>query len=485
MKKTRIAIIALACFAGALFTLPASQATGKKSAPKNVTFNRDVAPIFNANCADCHRPGEAAPFSTLTYKDARPWAKSIREKVANRTMPPWHADPHVGKWANDRSLSQSEIDTIVAWVDQGAKEGDAKDLPPAPKFTEGWSIGKPDVVFTMPEEYALKPGAPDEIQYFEVETNFTEDKYVQMAEARPGNRKIVHHIIAFIQPPPKEPKKELTEEQKKEWQKRREEQMKDSIFYEEGKAIFVKADAPVHDDGCQLPSGGSGSRRDGTGEEEQGRLLAGYAPGMNQAKWEPGTFKRVPAGSKIIFQLHYSNFQSYSGAKGDQTDRSSVGLIFARTQPTRELHTRPVSNSYFKIPAGADNHKVTACWTTKEDIHLITFMPHMHLRGKAQKIEAFYPNGKSEVLLNVPNFDFAWQTVYYAKKPVPIPKGTRIMVTGWFDNSRNNKFNPDPAKDVRWGDPTYTEMMIGWLDYTVDNRAAKNTTAVNNSKSEK
>jgi hypothetical protein len=179
-----------------------------------------------------------------------------------------------------------------------------------------------------------------------------------------------------------------------------------------------------------------------------------------------------------VFQLHYSNFQSYSGAKGDQTDQSSIGLIFAKTPPNKELHTKPVSNSYFKIPAGADNHKVTACWKLKEDIKLVTFMPHMHLRGKAMKFEAIYPDGRKEVLNNVPRYDFAWQTVYYAKKPVALPKGTVIQVTGWFDNSKNNKFNPAPDKDVRWGDPTYTEMMIGWLDYTIDNQNLKGASAM-------
>src|SRR5262249_3944040 len=157
-----------------------------------------------ANCAECHRPGESAPMSLLSYQDARPWAKSIREKVVSRVMPPWHADPHVGVWSNDRRLTQQQIDTIVAWVDGGAKEGEAKDLPPRPTFVDGWTIGKPDVVLTMTEEFTLDASGPDEYQYFEIPTNFTEDKYVQMAEARPGNRKIVHHIIAFIQPPEKE-----------------------------------------------------------------------------------------------------------------------------------------------------------------------------------------------------------------------------------------------------------------------------------------
>src|SRR5262249_21338305 len=198
--KTVHKIIAAMAGAAALFllSLPTSQAAG------DLTFNKDVASIFFKNCAECHRPGATAPFSALTYKDARPWAKSIREKVLTGEMPPWHADPHTGQWANDRHLAQKEIETIVAWVDQGVWEGEPRDLPPQPEFVDGWTIGKPDLVLTMPEEFTLEASGPDDYQYFQIDPKFTEDKYVQMAEARPGNRKIVHHIAAFIQPPPKD-----------------------------------------------------------------------------------------------------------------------------------------------------------------------------------------------------------------------------------------------------------------------------------------
>jgi len=463
--------LALLLAAGLLLS-PTSRATVTKSAARNVTFTKDVAPIFFKNCANCHRPGEAAPFSALTYKDVRPWAKSIREKVANRTMPPWFADPHVGEWSNDRRLSQKEIDTIVSWVDGGATEGDAKDLPPAPQFAEGWSIGKPDVVFQVPKEYSLKPGTPDEIQYFTVETNFTEDKYIQLAEARPGNRRIVHHIIAFVQPPAKADSAaaKLSPEERR---KMRAEMEKDSIFYQDGTLIKVKADVPVYDDGCSTPSGGAGVKRDGSGEDNGSSLLAGYAPGMNQAVWPAGTVKKVPAGSKLVFQVHYSTFL---GVASEQKDRSSVGLIFAKN-PQVELKTHGIANHYFKIPAGAEHHTATACWTAAEDMHFVTFMPHLHMRGRAMEFKAVYPDGRSEVICNVPNYDFNWQIVYYAKKPVAIPKGTKIIVTTVWDNSAKNKFNPDPKKDVRWGDPTYEEMTIGWIDYTVDSQAGKVLTA--------
>ncbi|HEU0173550.1 MAG TPA: cytochrome c [Blastocatellia bacterium] len=475
MNKARIIITAIFCLAiaGSLL-LPASQADTTKTSSKQVTFTKDVAPIFFKNCAECHRAGEAAPFSVMSYKDVRPWAKSIREKVVNREMPPWHADPHVQEFKNDRRMTQAEIDTITAWVDGGSQEGDPNDLPAAPKFVDGWRIGKPDLILSMPEEFTLEASGPDEYQYFEIPTNFTEDKYVQMAEARPGNRLIVHHIIAFVQPPPKDgkPAPKLTKE---EMEKIREKMEKESILYRDGFLMRMKPDTPVYDDGCSLPSGGGGTRRDGSGpgdDSGMGQLLAGFAPGMNAAIWEPGTVKKIPAGSKIIFQMHYSKV-----AGSVQKDRSMVGLIFAKGPSEAQVVTRPISNTYFKVPPGADNHRVTACWTTKEDIHLINSMPHMHLRGKAMEIKAFYPDGRSEVLLNVPNYSFSWQTVYYYKKSIAIPKGTKFVVTAYFDNSTKNKYNPDPTQAVRFGEPTYDDMMIGWIDYTVDAKSPKNTTA--------
>jgi hypothetical protein len=460
MNRTRWIAIAAAAF---LVTGLAIVHAGNSPA-KSVTFNRDVAPILFKNCAECHRPGEAAPMSLLSYKDARPWARSIREKVVSRQMPPWHADPHVGEWANDRRLSKSDIDTISAWVDAGAPEGDAKDLPAAPKFVEGWNIGKPDMVLTMPDEFTLEANGPDEYQYFEIPTNFTEDKYVQMAEARPGNRKIVHHIIAFIAPPAKDgkPQAKLTKEEIEKYRERRE---KESIFYREGFLMRMKPDVPVYDDGCALPNGGSGETRDVSKKERErlGTLLVGFAPGMNPLILEPGTAKKIPAGSKLMVQMHYSKTTGKV-----EKDRSMIGLIFAKQPPEKAVLTWPISNSYFMIPPGAEHHAVTACWTAPEDIHLSTLMPHMHLRGAAMEIKAFYPDSHSEVLLNVPNYSFSWQTVYYLKRPMAIPKGTKLMVTGYFDNSSKNKYNPDATKAVRFGEPTYDDMMIGWIDYTAD-----------------
>jgi mono/diheme cytochrome c family protein len=465
MKQTRVIIIALSLFVAALCALPASRADETKSAAKNITFNKDVAPIFFKNCAECHRPGENAPFSALSFKDVRPWAKSIREKVASRVMPPWHADPQHGQFQNDRRLNQREIDTITAWVDGGAIEGEAKDLPPAPKFVEGWGIGKPDLVLSMPEAYTVEATGPDEYQYFEVPTGLTEDRYVRAVEARPGNRKVVHHLVVFIQAPaaaksaaPKLSKEELA--------KLREQLEKQDITYRDGFLQRVKADAPVYNDGCALPNGGGGVLLDTSKRMPVQTLLTVWAPGRDTNVWEPGMAKKIPAGSKLIFQMHYNK-----AAGSVQTDRSSIGLIFAKEPPTNLHNTELVFNAYLQIPAGAERHRATACWAAPTNIQLQAIMPHMHVRGAAMEVKAVYPDGRAETLLNVPRYDFSWQTNYSLKQPMTVPKGTRFLVTAWFDNSAKNKFNPDPTKAVRWGEPTYDEMLACFLDYTQDAKA--------------
>jgi mono/diheme cytochrome c family protein len=443
---------------------PANASSATKSIAAT-TFNKDVAAILFKNCVQCHRPGETAPMSLLSYKDARPWARSIREKVVKREMPPWHADPHFGEFSNDRRLSQADIDTIVAWVDGGAKEGDPKDLPRQPEFEDAWNIGKPDLILSTPEEFTLKANGPDEYHYFVVDPGFTEDKYVQMAEARPGNRKIVHHINIFVQPPPPPgaPTKELNREQ---LEKMRFEQEKDSILYREGFLQRLKPDVAVFDDGCNLASGGAGTRRDGSGQRVWPMWLGGYVPGVNGLKWESGMAKRIPAGSKIVLNVHYS------GTTGKlETDRSMIGLVFAKEKPKKQLLTQLIANHYFKVPPGVEDHRVTACWTASEDIHLVGAAPHMHYRGKSMEIRAFFPDGVSKVLLNVPAYDFSWQTMYYFKQPVAIPGGTRLQLTARFDNSRKNRSNPDPTQTVRWGDPTYDEMTMSILEYTIDSQS--------------
>ncbi|MGH9938974.1 MAG: hypothetical protein ACREAM_22270, partial [Blastocatellia bacterium] len=245
MKRTLFAALtALTILAAAFFLAPSSSVGGLAKSKAAVTFNKDVAPILFKSCAECHRPGEAAPMSLLSYKDARPWARSIREKVVSREMPPWHADPRVGQFLNDPRLTRGEIDTITAWVDGGAKEGEARDLPPAPKFVEGWSIGQPDLVLKMAEEFTLDANGPDEYQQFVIDPGFTEDKYVQMSEARPGNRRIVHHMIAAVLPPPEsaQPQKEQT---RVDLEKRRADRA--PILYREGFVLRLRPEALVLD----------------------------------------------------------------------------------------------------------------------------------------------------------------------------------------------------------------------------------------------
>lgn len=442
----------------------AAKSSNATSKGAEVTFTRDVAPILFESCARCHRPGDIAPFSVLEYKDVRPWARSIREKVLTREMPPWHADPRYGDFRNAARLSPKAIETIVAWVDQGAKEGDPKLLPPVPDYNANWVIGKPDQVFSMSEDLTIKPDAPDNYVYYTIPTEFTHDMWVEAAEIRPGNKRIVHHAIAHVLTP-------QTLARASEGNRGPESKSEEDpgIFFKEGTLSRVRLDAPVIDDGASAANGGSLIRRRAS---EQGSdlfsiLLASYAPGKGPDLYDHGMGKRVPAGSVIVLQIHYSSFRG--ALQKPETDRTSVGLIFARQPPEKRVVTLTVPNHFFKIPPGADNHEVTASYTFEEDVQLIDYMPHMHLRGKDMKYEVIYPGGRREILLWVPKFNFNWQTMYYLKKPISIPRGTRAVITAHFDNSLKNKYNPDATKAVRWGDPTYDEMMIGWMDYAVPN----------------
>jgi peroxiredoxin/mono/diheme cytochrome c family protein len=370
-----------------------------------VTYAGDVASILQARCQSCHRPGQVGPFSLLTYDDARRWAGSIREVVEDRRMPPWHADPRYGHFENDRRLTARERATLLAWVDQATPLGDPKDVPPPRTFTEGWSIGTPDVVFEVSEPYEVAAQGVLPYQHFQVSTNFREDKWVQAIEARPGDSSVVHHIIVYV------------------------------------------------DDHGKTP---------GRGDRRMGTHLVGFAPGDLPSIYPAGTAKRIPAGSDLIFQIHYT---PVGKAK---TDRSSVAMIFAKEPPTHEAITHGIVQHKFAIPPDADNFRVTSTWTSPNDAHLLNMMPHMHLRGKDFKYTATYPDGTTEVLLSVPAYDFGWQSMYRLTEPKALPKGTRIDCEAHFDNSAGNPNNPDPSKLVRWGEQTFEEMMIGYIDYRDD-----------------
>jgi len=430
-----------------LLALPGRASDAKKEA-NTMTFSKDAAPILYQKCVNCHRPGELAPMSLLTYKEARPWARSIREKVLTRQMPPWSADPQYGHFANDARLSQKDIDTLVAWVDQGAKEGDPKNLPPSPNFGDGWKVGKPDVVLSMTEEYTLEAKGSDEYINFTIPTTFKEDVWVQAAEIHPGNKKVVHHVIAFVQTPQMIAAAKANQGRPP----------AQSIFYQDGTLVRAKMEAPIYDDGCSAPGGGFAR---GSGQEGLGFPLCFYTPGKDTDIWPAGAAKLIPAGSNIVIQVHYSKTTGKA-----EKDRSTVGLLYAKQPPERVLMSFGVLNHYFKIPPGADNHEVKGCYTFGRDVELLTYLPHMHLRGKDMKYEVIYPDGRRETLLYVPRYDFNWQTMYRLEKPVRIPKGTKMIVTAHFDNSEKNKLNPDPTKTVRFGDPTYDEMMVGYFDFT-------------------
>jgi hypothetical protein len=434
---------AVVCLVSVCYVLTSTNANNGK---QNVTFTKDVAPILFKNCVACHRADHTAPMSLLSYKDARPWARSIKEKVLTRAMPPWPADPHYGEFSNDTSLSQREIDTIATWVDQGAKQGDPRDLPPAPQASDLWEIGKPDLVLAMQEEWKGEASGADENLEFSVPTGFTEDKWVQAIEFRPGNRRALHHAVVLIQTPDMMRASQSSESAA---------DGGSSIFRTKGTNRQVRDDVPVVDDGCA-------ARREGGGNNARFALTV-YAPGRNADVWPEGTAKLIAKGSKLIFQMHYSK------ATGKpERDRSSVALRFSRRPVEKMVVSLDIMNFYFRIPAGAANHEVTACSTFKKDVQITSFMPHMHVRGKDIRYEAIYTDGRRETLLSVPRYNFYWQLLYKLKKPLAIPKGTRIAVTAHFDNSIRNQYNPDAAQAVRFGDSTTDEMLAGFVDYIVE-----------------
>ncbi|HEY7543972.1 MAG TPA: DUF3471 domain-containing protein [Blastocatellia bacterium] len=441
MRRPTLSFIAV-LFVTTFYFLASTMASDGK---KGVTFTKDIAPILFRNCAGCHHTGDIAPMSLLSYKEVRPWARSIKEKVVTRQMPPWSADPAYGEFANDPSLSQSEIETITAWVDQGAKEGDPRDLPPAPNFSDERDIGKPDAVITMAREWEGAADSLDENLEFTVPTGFTEDKWVQAVEFRPGNKRAVHHAVVLIQTPGMKKADDSDSSSGG-----------DSIFIIEGTNRRVRDDVPVLDDACSDP------KRDGGGNNARFALTV-YGPGRNADIWTEGTAKLVPAGSNLVFQMHYSKPTGKL-----EKDRSSVALVFARKPVEKMVISLDIMNLYFRIPAGAENHQVTACSTFKRDVQIVGFMPHMHVRGKDMKYEAIYADGRRETLLSVPRYNFYWQMLYKLKRPIPVPKGTRIAVTAHFDNSTRNKYNPDAKRAVRFGDTTTDEMLAGFVDYIVE-----------------
>jgi hypothetical protein len=371
-----------------------------------VTFTKDVAPIVQKSCQNCHRPGSIGPMSLLTYEDARPWARSMKDRVARRQMPPWHVDKTVGihKFKDDPSLSDAEIQTIVSWVDAGAPKGDVADMPAPRTFDDSdrWHIGKPDLVVSMPNAFTVKPEQADWWGNFYADAGLTEDRYIKAVEAKPspGAARVVHHAVQ-------------------------------TLVYDEG--------------------------------TDPGGVLVEYAVGKNGDVFPDGAGKLMKAGAKVRFNMHYH-------AIGQPvTDQTSVGIVFYPKGyvPKHVIRTILSPNQDdLDIPAGAADVRSDAYYKMERPARLIGFMPHMHNRGKKQCLEAIYPDMHVEQL-NCVNYDFNWQIVYnYADDVAPLlPAGTIMHVISWHDNSAANKYNPDPRNWVGFGNRTTDDMSRHWLTF--------------------
>jgi hypothetical protein len=401
------------------------------------TFSKDIAPILYKNCVSCHRPGEIAPMPLLTYAQVRPWARAIRERVELGAMPPWHAEALAGTFVNERRLTAAEKDTLVRWVSNGAPEGNPKDMPTAPAYSAGWTIGTPDAVFTMAQPYEVPASGEIVYQFFQIPTNFAEDKWVRAIEIRPGARSVVHHVLVFAS--------------------------------ETGSGTRVQ---PF----TQRPGGGNGRgaaqaspalvaalrERLQNAASNRGPLIATTAPGTNAQFFQTGSAMRIKAGAVLTLQVHYT-------ANGKpEKDSTSVGFVFAKESPEHEVRASAFTNAQLIIPAGADNHRVDSAIDFNQDTHIVALFPHTHLRGKSWEYRLTYPDGREELLLSVPRYDFNWQTYYEFAKPIAVPKGSTLRGIAHYDNSANNKANPNSNIDVRWGDQTWEEMQYSGITYTLD-----------------
>jgi len=394
-------------------------------------FAHDVWPVFEKHCVGCHQPGAIGPMSLTSYSEIRPWSRAIRQAVLAKSMPPWHAAPGTAHaFRNDRSLSKSEIDTIVRWVDSGSPEGDVQ----APKFVpaadHGWRMGKPDLVFQVPGLHVPKSGVMP-YTFVIIPLHFEQDTWVRAAEFRIDQRALVHHINAFIRPPGSSYLADFPKNQ-----------------------IFVPTVAD------------RGKKREGEAVFGRRQLLLGYEPGYAPMPWLENGAKLIPAGSDLVFEMHFN-------PNGHEvTDYSKLGLYLAKAAPAhRVLAIDTLRDLDFAIPPGDADYLSHASMTLAHSARLLSIQPHMHVRGKSMEVKATLPDGRTETLLSVPKYDFNWQTTYVFKQPVELPAGTVLDSVAGFDNSPNNKFNPDPNATVRWGDQTFNEMHIAFLELVLDSKA--------------
>ncbi|WP_165074688.1 redoxin domain-containing protein [Paludisphaera rhizosphaerae] len=375
----------------------------KPSAGATVTYAKQVSRILQSRCVSCHRPGEIGPFSLTEYRQAAGWSSMIAEVVDEGRMPPWHASPEHGKFANDARLTAEEKQAIRDWVAAGSPEGDPADLPPPATFVEGWRIPKPDLVLEMPREVEIPAEGSMPYELVEIDPKLSHDVWVRASQVRPRNTSVVHHVVAYVMPPG-----------------------------------VSKID------------------------EEGGDFLAAYAPGMPPRILADGMAKRIPAGSRIMLQLHYTT----RGTK--QVDRSGIGLVFADpTTVRKELMSGMALDFRFQIPPGTRDYVSRGEFRFSQPSMLISLMPHMHLRGKSMRFVVDYPDGRRETVLDVPRYEFDWQNLYVLAEPKPMPEGTILRTEAHFDNSDENPNNPDPKRAVTFGEQTWDEMHIGYLNFVL------------------
>jgi peroxiredoxin/mono/diheme cytochrome c family protein len=415
-QRRDLAIAIEQLLSGETISVPATEAKGcligrarEPSDRSPVTYSNQVARLLQKHCLECHREGQIAPFALTDYDEVAGWGEMIAEVVQEQRMPPWHANPAYGHFANENRLSDEERQLIEQWVANGCPEGDPADLPPPRVFHEGWFLDRePDqVVYMTDDPVDVMAEGVEPYRYYTADPGFTEDKWVKIAECMPGNRAVAHHMIVYIKPP-RQP------------------------------GIQSKSD--------DLDIRGFG-------------FLAGFAPGTRPLKAPHGWAKRVPAGSRLVFEMHYTPIGT------PQTDRSSIGLIFMdEEEVTHQMATTHALNAEFEIPPHAENHLVEAKSEFRRDAMLLSLFPHMHMRGKSFRYELIYPDQSREILLDVPQYDFNWQNSFILAEPKRVPRGSVLHCTAYYDNSEKNLANPDPTKSVRWGQQTWEEMMIGWYD---------------------
>jgi hypothetical protein len=393
-----------------------------------LTYYENIKPLLDQRCAGCHRAGEIGPMPLTSYREVRPWAKAIKEAVVLRNMPPWSADSSVGlRFRNDRSLPAEEIRQISSWVDAGAAEGTPVAESAAAASSSSDEIGgKPDLVIQIPQ-FAVPASGTMQYTFLVTALNFKEDKWVAGAEWKIDHPEVVHHMNAFVRPP--------------------------------GSSYIATA---PYGQPYVASKAERLARRPDEVESDRRELLIGYEPGYRAAPWGADRAKLIKKGSDMVFEMHYT-------ANGKAVvDSSELRIYFAHEAPKHRVLSLQPSDRNLAIPAGDANYRSIASATFNSPVTLISMQPHMHLRGKAYEMTATYPDGRRETLIRVPRYDFHWQTTYFLAEPVTLPKGTVVECTAWYDNSPNNRNNPDPSKIIYWGDQSWDEMNVGFLEVAFD-----------------